>query len=213
MQHTINRMIKLLNFLLVLFFLIGVYFMFFSNESGGVLISTGLDNLKYFTVLSNFLCGIVAIVNEFRYLARKSPVSVTWKLIAASEVGLTFFIVAFFLAPLYPDLNMYERGNLFFHLLCPVVAMLEMYLIGMTSEKIPLRTTMLAMIPTFLYASWYLANNLIHGIGEWPHTNDFYGFLNWGLPFGLVIFVVSVLLTWAIALMLRLPNALAKRKK
>ncbi len=208
-----KKITTLLNVLLVIGFAIGVYYMFLSTNNGAVLTANGLANLKYFTVLSNVLCGIVAIVSLVRTLLKKAPVSIVWKFVAATEVAVTFAIVAFFLQPMYPDLNMFERGNLYFHLICPLLAMAEFILLSLNEKKIPMKAVLITGIATAAYATFYLANVLVNGMGEWPDTNDFYGFLNWGYPIGMVIFAMSIVVTWGLALLLRVPNVVKNRKQ
>ena len=48
-----------------------------------------------------------------------------------------------------------------------------------------------------------LGNNLINGIGEWPDTNDWYLFLTWGYPVGVLIFIVICAVTWLLGLAMR----------
>ena len=55
----------------------------------------------------------------------------------------------------------------------------------------------------FVYGTVYLTNILVNGTGVWPDTNDFYGFMNWGLPVGIVIFACIMLAIWGIACVLR----------
>ena len=47
-------------------------------------------------------------------------------------------------------------------------------------------------------------NILINGIGgPWPDTNDFYAFLNWGYPIGILIFFSITMLSFILALIFR----------
>ncbi len=175
----------------------GVGRMIDHKDDAGVLMASGLENLKYFTVLSNIFCLIVAIIFIVLSLMRKKC-PIILKLISVSGVALTFAIVAFFLAPMYPDLNMYEGTNRFFHLIVPIVAMIE-FIMYEQERKMPFKYTFFAAIPSLIYGNFYLANCLINGVGEWPETNDWYGFLNWGYPVGMVIFAGVVLANWGIA--------------
>jgi uncharacterized protein (DUF486 family) len=52
---------------------------------------------------------------------------------------------------------------------------------------------------------------MVNGIGEWPDTNDWYGFLNWGWPVGIAIFVFVILLNWGVAVLLRFLNICVDR--
>ena len=206
MRH-MPRTEKILNIITVIFALIGIVLMVTGKEDG-TLQSTGIENFKYYTVLSNVFCGIVAGL----YLIRRSDKLIPLKLGAVCGVTITFCVVAFMFGPLYGFLQFYQRGNLFFHLLLPVVAMVEFIIVR--RGKIPFRYTILAAIPTLIYGSCYMTNILIDGKGEWPDTNDFYGFLNWGWPVGIGIFAVITLSAFGVACAFRaISNKRSLNKK
>lgn len=197
------------NICIVIFTGIGTYLMWSNTDSGAGLMASGFANLKYFTVLSNLFCGAVALIRLI-FFALSAKFSVLPKLMAASATGLTFLIIAAFLQPLYPELNLYERGNLYFHLIVPLLAMAE-FLIIKTREKIPFKYTLYSAALALAYGTYYLVNILINGIGEWPDTNDWYGFLNWGFPIGIAIFAFVVLMDFGIACLLRFLNNLINK--
>ncbi|MCR4787569.1 MAG: hypothetical protein K5888_03190 [Lachnospiraceae bacterium] len=192
------------NMILVIFTICGTYAMLTSKAPGSGLTASGFENLKFFTVLSNEFCGIVALLWLIFYRIKKG-FPVLLKLMAASATGLTFVIIAAFLAPLYPDLNLYSGGNLWFHLIIPLTAMAD-FILMRTEEKIPFGYTFISALLSLAYGTFYLVNILINGIGQWPDTNDWYGFLNWGFPVGIGIFAFVVLLDFAMACLLRFIN-------
>ena len=120
---------------------------------------------------------------------------------AAAAVGLTFMVVMVFLGPLYGYPMMFTGANLFFHLLIPIAAMAE--IIFLSDTGFTRRDNRLTILPPLLYGTGYLGNNIINGIGEWPDTNDWYSFLAWGYPMGIVIFAVICAVAWLLGLMLR----------
>ena len=68
----------------------------------------------------------------------------------------------------------------------------------------PFRFTVIAAVPTLLYGIGYLLNIMINGIGgPWPYTNDFYAFLSWGWPVGILIFTVITLSAFGVACIFR----------
>ena len=170
----------LFNLVIVILAVTGIILMLTSEAEEGALQSSGLENFKFYTVLSNVFCGIVALIYLICIFAKKGTGKMAaLKLAAVCGVAITFAVVAFMFGPIYGFANFYKRGNLFFHLLLPVTAMAEF--IFVKRKKISFRYTVFAAIPTLLYAIGYLLNILINGIGgPWPDTNDFYGFL--GLP-------------------------------
>ncbi len=201
-QSTRAKVAAILNILIIIEAAVGTVLMLFFRDGDALLASSGVENLKYFTVLSNEFCGIVAVWALIRAVRRKAP-PMLMKLMAAAAVGLTFLTVAAFLGPLYGHRFMYKNANLFFHLILPLTAMAEYILLPVPKGGVPFKWTLLTMIPVFLYGSGYLTNILINGTGVWPDTNDFYGFVNWGLPVGIVIFAGIMLAVWGIACALR----------
>ena len=178
----------ILNLIIVIFTVIGIILMLTSKAEEGALQSSGIENFKFYTVLTNVFCGIIASVFlVFKILKKDTEKIRALKLAAVVGVAITFAVVAFMFGPLYGFLQFYKRGNLYFHLLLPVTAMIEFIVIR--RKKMPFRYAVYAAVPTLIYAIGYLLNILINGIGgAWPDTNDFYGFLNWGWPIGIAIF-------------------------
>ena len=193
----------ILNLIIVIFAVIGIILMLTSEAEEGALQSSSIENFKFYTVLTNVFCGIVASVFlVFKILKKDTGKIRVLKLAAVVGVAITFAVVAFMFGPLYGFLQFYKRGNLYFHLLLPVTAMIEFIVVR--RKKMPFRYTVFAAIPTLLYAIGYLLNILINGLGgPWPDTNDFYGFLNWGWPGGIVIFTGIPLAAFAVACIFR----------
>ena len=174
-------------------------------RGGGVLAGTGFSSMKYFTVQSNLLEGIACVV----WLASlkkggtdgASAGAETFKFAACVAVMVTFCVVAFFLGPVYGYRMMYQGSNLWFHLLVPLAALFEaLFLAGVRYTK---RDNKLAMIPALCYGAFYLINILLRGKGEWPDTNDWYGFLNWGWAVGALIYAGIAAVSWLLGLGIR----------
>ena len=179
---------------------------------GNLLTAAGLSSLKYFTVLSNLLAALAALVFVVSHLranrkaGRRAGAAVPrWvevlKYVAAAAVGLTFLVVLVFLGPLYGYAAMFLGANLYLHLVFPMAAMLEV--VFLASYKPSGRDNLLALLPVTVYAAYYVLNMVINGIGEWPATNDWYGFLNWGIGPGVVITAAAFGITYLIGLVLR----------
>lgn len=193
----------ILNLIIVIFTVIGIILMLTSKAEEGALQSSGFENFKFYTVLTNVFCGIVASVFlVFKLLKKDTEKIRALKLAAVVGVAITFAVVAFMFGPLYGFLQFYKRGNLYFHLLLPVTAMIEFIVVR--RKKMPFRYAVYAAVPTLIYAIGYLLNILINGIGgAWPDTNDFYGFLNWGWPVGIAIFTGIPLTAFGVACIFR----------
>lgn len=184
------------------------------RSAAGTLSDTGVRSLRYFTVLSNFLCGIAALIHFFFLALRKTAPRWVLRLsyIGTAAVGVTLMVVLLFLGPLYGYREMLKGANLWFHLLIPLLAILDHILLE-PGERPSFRDTFLAVLPTVLYGLGYIANLLVNGVGQWPDTNDWYLFTLWGTPVAACIFAGILLLNWGIALALRaLGRARAKRE-
>lgn len=228
-----KKIVITLNLLIVACTLVGLWIMLDKNgDNGGVLITSGWANLRYFTVQSNILCGIVAaiyLVSGFLRGHGKSPASqdvpasqdapitketscpawmMTLKLAATAAVMVTFLVVACFFGPIYGYGQLYLGSNLFFHLIIPLLGMVEFCLLD---GSLPFRNTFLAGSPALIYGCFYLGNILINGKGEWPNTNDWYGFMNWGAIPAALIFSGIVLTDWGVACLLRWINHLINK--
>lgn len=193
----------ILNAVIVVLTVIGIIFMLTGRPEESALQSSGIENFKFYTVLTNVFCGLVAAIYLGMMLLKKNTEKLAvFKLAAVCGVAITFAVVAFMFGPLYGYPQFYKRGNLFFHLLEPLVAIVEFILIR--RKKIPFKYTVIAAVPTLLYGTGYMLNILINGIGgPWPDTNDFYAFLSWGWPAGIAIFAVITLLAFAAACIFR----------
>ena len=207
------------NILIDVFVIIGLVVMFTYNSEDNELVSHGIENFKYFTVLSNVFCGIVAFIQLICDIISKSSndyvqeensqknqkkyikIIKYLKLIATTDVALTFCTVAFFLWPIYKMAGMYQGSNFFFHLIVPLLAIIDFCLID-EGIKIPFKITIISILPSIIYGAAYLANILINGIGKWPDSNDWYGYLNWGYPVGILIFAVTTVMTWIMSAVL-----------
>lgn len=188
--------------------------MVFAVSHGGPLTDGGLRSLKFYTVLSNLLNGAVCLVFAARLLGSGWVTTrlKTWRLVGASTAGLTFLTVMLFLGPAFGYQYMFNGPNFFLHFLLPVLSILSFICFERTGT-IPYRYTLYAMLPMLLYTIGYLLNIIIQGVGEWPNRHDFYGFLLWGLPVGVAIFVGLILLTWGLALLMRKLGGAARPQK
>ena len=186
--------------------------MFGWGSDGGLLLSSGIGAFKYFTVLSNIFSGIVAAVFAVQ-LARGRKIGsrlMTLKLASTTSVGLTFLTVVVFLAPMYGWLAMYVGANLWLHLLLPLMAMIGFCLFE--RGELSRGATLAATLPMILYGAGYYANILANGVGEPPHVNDFYGFMQWGIERAPIVFAVMAAITWTVALVLLILHGKAQAR-
>ncbi len=204
-----SKNIKLItNCIIVILTLVGSYLCFFRPNDEGLLHVYGFENLKFFTVESNILAGIAAVINAVCIVKNKESKTVSvLKYIAAAAVGLTFLTIAAFLGPIYGHSHMYHGSNLYFHLIIPLIAMVEFVLLN--EQKMSIRENLYTMIPPLLYGTGYLINILVNG----AEGNDFYAFTAWGLPIGIGIFAGIVATTFLLGLLLRKLNRVFSDKQ
>lgn len=178
----------------------------------GTLGGNGWSDLKYFTVESNLLVGVVAVCYLVFRLAKGGEIPkwlVALKFVSAASVFVTFTVVILFLGPLYGYGRMYYGSNLFFHLLIPLAAIVEYVLFG---EEVSFRASFFALIPPVLYGIVYLTNCLINGVGSWDTVrHDWYSFLEWGYGVGIAIFFVIASVAWGLGIALRAGNKAARK--
>jgi hypothetical protein len=192
-----------------------VWFVFLNGiarREGGMLAISNLRSLRYFTLQSNLLEAVASVIMCFEMLsilrgARQRPKK--WKcllkLASTAAVSVTFFVVVSFLGPIFGFASMYRGANLWFHLIVPLVSILE-YVFCEYLNDTSFRGTFWCAAPVAVYGVYYVGNILINGIGEWPDRNDFYGFLMWGVPIGAAIFLALILLGWFAGVLLRAGN-------
>lgn len=208
----LSRKISLAVNLLIFALVLAAWLMMTTRvDRHGALSSTGLRSLRYFTVLSNLLEGIASLVYAIgliRLLRGGAPLPrgiVTLKYVATVSVALTFVTVLCFLGPGYGFDKMYTGANFWMHLVIPVLAMLELFLLD-RDPRLPIGRTFLATAPMLLYALFYTGNLLMNGMETGGHSNDWYGFAKGGIPMAVLRFLILYLTDWLLAVLLRLPG-------
>ena len=184
---------KILNIALIIIVLVTWLRMVFVF-SGTALTAMGFSSLKYFTVLSNLFEGIACLIWLFNGNEKI-------KYAAAVSVTLTMIVVLTFLGPLFGYIAMFTGVSFWMHLVVPLAALLEV--LFWNKENFTLKDNLLASVPMGLYGVYYMGNNIINGIGQWPHYNDWYGFLSWGYPIGFLFYAVILLGTFLIGFVIR----------
>ena len=166
---------------------------------------SGVQNLKFFTVLSNLFSGVVSAVFAAMLIGRRgvAPYALyVLKLAATVAVAVTFFTVVILFMVIFGLGGMFYGANFWFHLVLPLVSIIEFCLLD-TGVRLRLSATFAGLVPVVLYGIAYFANILINGVGEWPNTNDWYGFLSFGgLESAPIVSVMMLVATWLIALVI-----------
>lgn len=205
----------IINFIIVFLTIIASIIMFtgfkFMYGYETVLESTKIGMLKFFTVESNILMGIVSLLfslEEIKILkGKKTDISTKMyilKLMATTAVGLTFFVVFAYLGPISKGgiLSMLMNSNLFFHLLIPVISILN-FIIFEKTNKIKLKNILCGLIPTLLYEIYYLTNILLHmENGKVSPNYDWYWFVQNGVWTAIIVAPIMLGITYIISLVI-----------
>lgn len=183
-----------------------------ASESA-VLTASSFAMLKYFTVDSNIImgiCALIAAIDERKVLAgRKSLVSESTyviKLMGTVSVALTMFITVFFLTPTMGVengiLSLYAGSNFFLHVLNPVLAMVTF--VGFEKTMMLRRIhTVTGMVPLLIYAVYYVAVTLMNTVdGVIAEGYDWYGFFMFGVKSVVIVLPIVILITYVISLAL-----------
>ncbi len=153
--------------------------------------------LRYFTVQSNLLCAVAALLVAVCRLCGGAP---QWVLLlkyaATAAVTVTMLTVLFFLGPRIGYKPLLSGPDLWLHLICPVLAIVSYAL--WDKPEMPFGAVALGLLPVLLYGVLYLYR-VVYAPEEkrWP---DLYGFNRngkWPLAYALMFLgtlVVSVLL-------------------
>lgn len=204
----VNILITIMTIIASIIMFTGFKFMY-AYET--VLESTRLGMLRFFTVQSNMLMGIVSLVfaiKEIKLLKGNiEEISIKYyaiKLMATTAVGLTFLTVFAYLGPISKGgiPSMLMNSNLFFHLLIPVISMINFILFERTN-KLKIKYTFIGIVPTILYEIYYLINVLVHmENGVVSPIYDWYWFVQNGVWTAIIVAPMMIIVTYIISLLL-----------
>lgn len=185
---------------------------------GKLLITSGWNLFRYFTVLSNVLMGAVSGVTIYfnvRNIIKDEyvfpAILMKIKFAATTSVTVTFLTVVFFLSPMFAFaghgyFTLFEGNNFFLHFSTPVMAILTFVLFERTELKFV--ESLYGVIPTFFYSILYVLTVAVFQIWE-----DFYGFTFGGKVFMIPIsLVVMYGASFGFAVALRALQKLVVRK-
>ncbi len=184
-----------------------------SGLSAGVLSAGRLSTLKYFTVDSNILMGIFALIaalDQGKVLRGKKGEVSAWtyvlKLVGTVGVTLTMLVTIFFLGPTlgrtYGFFSLFEKSNFFLHLANPVLGII-VFLCFEKSTKIAFRHTFTGIIPMVLYGIYYVSETVRHmENGVIAKGYDWYGFFFLGIKSAFIVLPILVIITWLISAVL-----------
>ena len=189
----------------------------------GAFTPTGTNLFSLFTIDSNILLAIssvIILIYEFLLLKgkiNKIPLfALVLKYVGTSAVGLTFLTILLIFVPMFVInfWQLYTNNNLFFHLICPVLAIISL-LIFEHSNELKFKHTLFGLIPAGIYALYYIINVLVHmnSDGTVDTKYDVYYFAQNG-PVGIAVSFIGLLaFAYIISLGLFFINNLIIKKK
>ena len=161
---------------------------------------------KFFTVDSNIFMGLISLLFAIKEIKNEEITKNMYrlKLMSTTAVMLTFIVVFIYLGPISKDgiKSMLQNSNLFFHLIIPVLSIINLTLFEKT-DKLKRKDTLYGIIPTVIYALFYLTNILIHvENGKVSPIYDWYWFVQGGLKTAIIVAPTIILITYIISLIL-----------
>lgn len=170
--------------------------------------ATFLSASKFFTFQSNVLVGLCCLVclpfDILVAIGKKSAKPALLSLllrIASVGTALTFLTVICFLGPTMGYPLMFESGNLYLHLIVPLLILVRVIFFELEAPWNKFRTTFFGIIHMVAYGVFYLVNLAIHN-GYGTAAYDWYGFGAYGLGIGFLFFFGSLLLTYGISFLI-----------
>ena len=144
---------------------------------------------SYYTVQASVFMGIVSFLfanREYQVLKKRkkdiSPFFYILKMVATVAVSLTFFVVFFIFGFMARGghLGLIRNSYLFFHLIIPVVSILN-FILFEKNNTIKFKHILYGLIPTFLYEIYYSTNLILTMKDGVSYRNDWYTFAQKGL--------------------------------
>ncbi|MBP5601748.1 MAG: hypothetical protein J6X78_03375 [Treponema sp.] len=193
--------------------------LFSRTEEVRAFTAANLEAFKYFTVDSNVMAGITALIYLIleakgkELSARAATFLHSLRLAATTGVALTMLVTAFFLIPQFGKdwYILYIDNNFFFHLTIPLLCVIDYIFFEPGAKSLTLKQSVSGIIPMMVYAVFYTINIIIHlGNGEPLKTYDWYGFLGGKLTNAFIAIPAMLLITWGISLAIWGANKKAK---
>ena len=129
----------------------------------------GWEQFWFYTQISNLFLGLVSLILTvflLRYIRDGVPVP-AWasflKYSATIMTAQTFLVSLFVLSPMMGGVKLLMLGPIvrYFHTLCPLLAIVSFLLVDLKSLSFTRQHTILAMLPTILYAVVAITLNVL----------------------------------------------------
>ncbi|MBR4745178.1 MAG: hypothetical protein IK070_00515 [Clostridia bacterium] len=206
----------------VIFATIAMYTHFEFMGHATLLTEDGINMLQFYTVQSNLLMGIMAVVYAvydvllLQNKISKIPTGLSLlKLMFTVGVSVTLLTVVLYLTPITGSncAALYMNSNLFFHILVPIFAIIT-FLCFEKTKSIKFRYVLLCLIPTVLYGVYYVINAFTHIVdGKVPYKYDWYLFAQGSIGMTIVVFSVMLIFAYLISAALWRLNRIKVKQK
>lgn len=169
-------LIRVTNTIIFLFtticFLLGFW------KDGERKLSNGLHSLRYFTILSNLLSGLAALLVVLTLTEQGLPFGV-WllKYVGTAALTVTFVTVMVFLGPTLGYRLQLEKKNFYFHAAGPLLAILSFCFLE-RFHTLSSSLSLVGMLPVIVYGLLYAWKVLL--CPEERRWEDFYGYTKGG---------------------------------
>ncbi len=176
--------------------------------SGAALSASRFAILRYFTVDSNILMGIVALImlldlrriirGELDALPRRDYVLA---LMGTVGVTLTMLVTVFYLAPTIDNgwFVCFNNSNLFLHVINPLFSIVA-FLCYERTNRLSLKDALWGLLPMCIYAVPYVTVCIINSSNGYVLPGyDIYGFFGFGLLSGFIVFPIILIFTFGIS--------------
>lgn len=199
-----------INIIIVLFTILASFLMFtgikITHGAEPLLETTKIGMFKFFTVDSNLFMGIIALLFTIKQIKNEeiSKNLYKLKLMSTTAVTLTFIVVFTYLGPISKDgiKSMLQNSNLFFHLLIPVLSIIN-FTIFENTKKLTIKDTLYGLMPTAIYGSIYTINLIIHIENKTiSPIYDWYWFAQNGITISIMTALILFIITYITSLIL-----------
>ena len=178
------------NILIVAFVIIATVWMAVGS-SLRALTATKFGALKFFTVDSNILVGVAALLMAISQSKEKvAPWLYTLKLVATVSVVITMLVTVFYLGFVVPTgyFSLFQGSNFIFHLLVPVLSFIAFVFFEKT-DCIAFKCNFFSFIPLILYGIYYAVSVMTHmENGVVQPGYDWYQFFKLGAKSMLIVY-------------------------
>lgn len=160
--------------LAIFFCTLASYFACFRGEDGVWRVKNGLAALRFYTLLSNFLCALASLALALALIGGAVPRWIwLWKYIGTAAVTVTMLTVLFFLGPSIGYKPLLSGKDFYLHLLGPLLAIVGFcFFERFYPLALPLALT--GLLPVILYGLVYLYKVVL--CPEEKRWEDFYGY-------------------------------------